>query len=71
MITDSLNKYRIILASKSPRRQLLLKELGLNFKVVIKEYSETYPENLRGEDIALFLANRRLVYLEMKYQIMR
>lgn len=59
MIADTLNKYRIILASRSPRRQQLLKELGLNFEVVIKEYSETYPENLIGEEIALFVAQQK------------
>lgn len=59
MIVDTLNNYRIILASRSPRRQQLLKELGLNFDVVIKEYSETYPENLNGEEIALFVAQQK------------
>jgi len=56
MIIDSLNEYRIILASRSPRRQLLLRELGLKFEVIIKEYSETYPDNLLGEEIARFVA---------------
>jgi septum formation protein len=56
MIIDKLNKHRIILASKSPRRQELLRELGLNFEVIIKEYSETYPDNLSGEEIARFIS---------------
>jgi septum formation protein len=59
MKVDTLNKFRIILASRSPRRQQLLKELGLNFEVVLKDYDETYPGNLQGEEIALFLANRK------------
>ncbi len=59
MIADILNNYRIILASQSPRRQQLLKELGLNFEVVVKEYSETYPENFTGKDIALFVAQQK------------
>lgn len=59
MITDALNKYRIILASRSPRRQQLLTELGLRFEVVIKEYPETYPENLKGKEIALFVAKQK------------
>lgn len=61
MIVDTLNNYRIILASRSPRRQQLLKELGLNFDIVIKEYSEIYPENLRGEEIAKFVAQQKAV----------
>lgn len=56
MIIENLDKYRLILASRSPRRQQLLRELGLRFDVVIKEYPENYPENLSGEEIALYLA---------------
>ncbi len=59
MIIDDLNKFRIILASRSPRRQQLLKELGLKFIVHVKEYDETYPENLEGESIALLLAAKK------------
>ena len=59
MITDSLNKFRIILASRSPRRQQLLKELGLNFEIVIKEFPETFPENLKGNEIALYVARQK------------
>ena len=59
MIIDGLNRYRIILASRSPRRQQLLRDLGLTFDVVIREYDENYPENLSGEEIALFLAREK------------
>ena len=53
---DDLNSYRIILASRSPRRKQLLRNLGLKFDVLVKEYDETYPENLVGEDIARYVA---------------
>ena len=56
MIIDRLNQFRIILASRSPRRQQLLSEMGLNFDVVIKEFEETYPEGLTGEEIARHIA---------------
>jgi septum formation protein len=59
MIIDNLNNYRIILASRSPRRQQLLRELGLKFDVVIKEYTETYPEGLGGEEIARYVAHEK------------
>jgi septum formation protein len=59
MIFDDLNKYRIILASRSPRRQQLLRDLGLRFDVVLREYDESYPENLKGEEIALYLAREK------------
>jgi septum formation protein len=56
MITDKLNEFKIILASRSPRRQQLLHELGLKFDIVIKEYDEIYPEDLGGEEIARYIA---------------
>jgi len=59
MLPDNLNNYRIILASRSPRRQQLLKELGLDFEIRIKEYNEIYPEELTGEEIALYVAHEK------------
>jgi septum formation protein len=59
MIIDEINKYRIILASKSPRREQLLRELGLNFDIVVKDYNESYPEGLIGDEIARFVAHEK------------
>jgi septum formation protein len=59
MIIDKLNDFKIILASRSPRRQQLLLELGLKFDVVIKEYNEIYPEGLSGEEIARYVAHEK------------
>lgn len=59
MIIDSFVNYRIILASKSPRRQQLLSELGLKFDIVIKDYTESYPEGLNGEQIARYIASEK------------
>jgi septum formation protein len=56
MIIDKLNEFKIILASRSPRRQQLLQELGLKFDVVIKEFEEIYPEGLDGDEIARYIA---------------
>ena len=61
MIADSLIKNRIILASRSPRRQHLLRELGLNFDIVIKDYNEIYPEDIDGEEIARFIAHEKAI----------
>lgn len=51
--------YQYILASKSPRRQQLLKSLGLDFSTVIKEVEENFPENLTKEEIPVYLARRK------------
>lgn len=59
MIIDDINRHRIILASRSPRRQQLLRELGLSFEVILKEWDEEFPEELSGHEIALYLAERK------------
>ena len=56
MIQQRFEKYHLILASQSPRRQYLLKELGLNFEIRTTHVPELYPENLSPEQIAVFLA---------------
>ena len=56
MIIDKLNDFKIILASRSPRRQQLLRELGLKFDVVVEEYDESYPAGLTGEEIARYVS---------------
>ena len=56
MALENLDNYRIILASRSPRRQQLLAELGIKFDVVVKDYSEIYPEELGGVEVARYVA---------------
>lgn len=51
--------YHIILASKSPRRQYLLKELGIDFKVILKEIEEDYPHHLKREEIVEYLCEHK------------
>jgi septum formation protein len=59
MRIDYQGNYRIILASRSPRRQQMLQELGLEFDIVIREYPETYPEGLDGKSIAEFISHQK------------
>lgn len=49
-------EYNYILASKSPRRQQLLKLLGVDFSIAIKEVEENFPGNLAKEEIPVYLA---------------
>ncbi|MFN0188237.1 MAG: Maf family nucleotide pyrophosphatase [Bacteroidia bacterium] len=50
---------RIILGTNSPRRIELFKQLGLPYEVIKKEIDESYPEQFRREDIAMFLARKK------------
>ena len=49
----------LTLASKSPRRQYLLKEAGFEHKVVAIDVEEDYPEDMAKEDVARFLARKK------------
>ncbi|OFX28042.1 MAG: septum formation protein Maf [Bacteroidetes bacterium GWA2_32_17] len=60
MLRDKISKYRLILASNSPRRQQLLKGIDVNFEVITKpEIDELVPENIYAQDIAMFLAEHK------------
>ena len=49
----------IILASKSPRRQELMTSMNLDFKVLLKEVDESYPDNLLPAEIAVYIAEKK------------
>ena len=56
MINKRLEGYHLILASASPRRQYLLKELGLDFEICSTNVKEEYPGGLKPKEVAIFLA---------------
>lgn len=56
MLKDKLNKFNIILASGSPRRQQFFKDLDLKFEIRLKEVEEIYPNDLKAEEITNYLA---------------
>jgi len=47
--------YNYILASKSPRRRELLKTMGIDFQVKLKEVEELFPDGLSKEEIPVYL----------------
>lgn len=66
MSLKKIDNYKIILASKSPRRQTLLKELlsadkknPISLEIKTKETEENYPKNLKDEEIAIFLSKQK------------
>ncbi|MHC1705362.1 MAG: Maf family nucleotide pyrophosphatase [Tenuifilaceae bacterium] len=60
MLRDKLKGIRLILASKSPRRQQLLRELGLDFDIRANgDDDEVYPEGLSMIEIPIFLAQHK------------
>lgn len=49
MVLHQLSNYNIVLASKSPRRQELLRGMGFQFQCITKETPELYPEMPKTE----------------------
>lgn len=47
--------YNFILASQSPRRQQLLRDMGISFSVAHINVEEIFPSHLEEQDIALYL----------------
>ena len=56
MLKNKLQKYKLILASGSPRRQQFFKDLDLDFEIRLKEIEEIFPPELKAEEITNYLA---------------
>jgi septum formation protein len=65
MLHDKLKNYHIILASQSPRRQILMKGLGLEFEILPADVEEIYPPELRHHEIAVFLSELKAKAFEL------
>lgn len=63
---ENLNKYKILLASKSPRRRELLQHLRIPFNVIsIGGIEETYPADIPAIEAAEFVSKVK-AYASMK-----
>ena len=57
LLKNKLIGYRLLLASKSPRRRQLLHDCGLDFEVVDgREAEEIFPDDMVAEKVAEYLS---------------
>lgn len=56
MILENLKDKHIILASGSPRRQEILKSIGVDFEVQLRSVDETFSLDLKHHEISDYLA---------------
>jgi len=63
------SNYILILGSKSPRRQELLKQAGLKFRVTGLNSDESYPEHFSPKRVALYLAEKKSAHYSKKLKI--
>jgi septum formation protein len=60
---NTINK-KIILASQSPRRKMLLEWAEILFEVRVKETDETYPSQTKTEDVPIVIAKNKAHAIE-------
>lgn len=57
LLKDRLKKYRVLLASKSPRRRQLLEGCGIDFEIADgRDADEVYPADMPAERVAEYLS---------------
>ena len=57
---DNIKKYKVVLASASPRRRELLAGLDVDFEVrTLPDVDESYPAHLQGGDIPLYISKKK------------
>ncbi|MCF8230049.1 MAG: Maf family nucleotide pyrophosphatase [Bacteroidales bacterium] len=66
---DNLKKYRIILASQSPRRRNLLKMLDVDFETASVDVDESMDINMNPKDASIFLAEKKANAFSMISQL--
>lgn len=60
MMLDNLKKFRIILASNSPRRKELMSGLGVDYVVrTLPDVDESYPDALAGAEIPEYISREK------------
>jgi septum formation protein len=64
MLAKLLQNRHLVLGSGSPRRSDFLRELGLDFEVRLQEFEESYPSELKREEISEYLAKLKAKALE-------
>jgi septum formation protein len=55
---------KIILASQSPRRKQLLEWAEIPFEVVVKETDEKFPEGLKVDEAAVYIARQKALAVQ-------
>ena len=56
---SNLNKYQVVLASKSPRRQELLRGMGMEFSILTKETDERFPSDMPLDEVPKYLSMQK------------
>lgn len=61
-------KATVVLCSASPRRQQLLREIGLDIEILVKDVNEDFSPDLKAEAVVLFLAGKKADAFQPVYE---
>ena len=64
MWLEKINQKNIILGSASPRRQELLKEMGIKFQVLTHDIDENFPNTIPPPEVAEYLSRLKIKAFE-------
>jgi len=64
MILDELKKYKVYLASKSPRRRELMSDMGIDFEVITSDVEESYDPTLSPAEVVKYLSQLKLTGID-------
>ncbi|MCX7985730.1 MAG: Maf family nucleotide pyrophosphatase [Bacteroidales bacterium] len=69
ILHERLKKYRILLATQSPRRHQLMKAAGFHFEIIPAGHNdEHYPTNMPLEEVAVYLAKKKADHVELHHE---
>jgi len=60
---NNFKEYNFILGSNSPRRSQILKEMGLDFKIIASNIDETIPKGIKNKNVPIYLAKEKANFL--------
>ena len=60
---------KIVLASQSPRRKMLLEWAEIDFEIRVKETDESFPGNMSVEDVPVYIARNKAVAVKTPDEI--
>ena len=61
MFSKKFDDYNVLLASRSKRRQELLKQMGVKFKIIDQSIDESFPNSLKENNITEYLAKKKSI----------
>ncbi len=61
------SNYKLVLASSSPRRSMLLKELGFEFTIQKFDFAEDFPDDLELFDVPIYIAQQKALQIPSEH----